>query len=205
VDLENGRLIATTTLKVPSEAPAWEVSGGGEFLGMVEYDSVPGGERDAVLVWDIDEDRSVLRLPGSSHVTSMAFGPDVSTVAVGRAGGKVEVWDGASRSVLATFTPHARDYVSHGLTFSPAGSTLLSFGEMWNSSLSVNTARRYLAIRYNKMDWYPPSELVAIEPTSGRILGRLPREDRPVFSPDGQTLATSYDDGSVRLRDVPSR
>lgn len=204
VDLEPASVIEIRTLTPPEAAVSRPISSDGKrmALGVASTCLPPTWDKS---IWDLDEDREIQRpdvWPGSDP---LAFSPDGSTLALGSGLGEIGMWNVASQTMGQVYTPHHSEYELEGLTFSPDGSRFVSFGQWRHRGWSLNTAKFYVAAHLRDRSWQPPIELVAVDRKTGRILGSIPSEGRPVFSPDGRMLATTHTDGTVRLREVPVR
>ncbi len=204
VDLESGEAVGIRQLAGLPSPHADSVSRDGRLLASA-FRETGSGPMDVALVWDLDADREAFRMSSfPAEPTATGFSPSGKTLALGIEARGIELRDVFSKEVIARYSPHPSDYDSQSLAFSPDGETIVSLGYWSRSGINLNTGRRLVAGHLGDR-WMPTTDLVAIDLKGGRILGRLASEGRPVFSPDGRTLATCHVDGSVRLRDVPSR
>jgi WD40 repeat protein len=90
------------------------------------------------------------------------------------------------------------------LSFSPDGSTLASTGTLVvKSTLSLDFARAVVNHYLSGPDPAQEMELCLLETSTGRRLRSSRRNGLAVFSPDSRTLATSHEDGTLKLYDVP--
>ena len=133
-----------------------------------------------IALWSLATRRKIAVLGRGSHVRSLAFSPDGTTVATGGGDEFIRLWDVASRREIATLTGHA-DAVQV-VAFSPDGRTLASGGsdggaKLWDVGAGQETAT---------------------------LAGHTDRVSAVVFSTDGETLATGSDDHTVRLWDIAS-
>jgi WD40 repeat protein len=205
-EVETGQVRARRTLSRSPRQDSTHVSGDGKLLA---FALPPPGKAGAVaatdvMLWDIDRDQEIDRLSGSTPVATLALSDDASTLAIGREGGAVEVWDLDRRQLRAVFHPHSASFDPRLIWLSPDGRILASIGRLAPRQLTVDYLRWRFAVFRGQAAAGPPHELVVIETTGGRPLLRTSEEGRPVFSPDGRLLATLQRDGSVSLRDLPA-
>ena len=153
---------------------------------------------------------------------SVAFSPDGKTLATGSDDGTVRLWDVATGHQIGDpLTGHTGAVQS--VAFSPDGKTLASGGDdgtvrLWDVATgrhrqpltghtgasgrwrSARTARPWPAAatttRCGCGTWPPASQI------GKSLTGHTGMVDSVAFSPDGKTLATGSDDGTVRLWDV---
>jgi WD40 repeat protein len=123
-------------------------------------------------------------LDTGSAPTQLAYGPGGGTLAVGGTG-SVQLWDTASRTVLASDPLPAKAY-ANATAFRPAkaGGPLLA-----------------VAVSDGTVELLNGRTLAPVAPSLSAISGAGAAES-VAFSPDGRLLATGADDGSVRLFDV---
>ena len=210
VDAASGKVLSTRALKL-DVAKAFlgfpSMSDDGRFMVVQgpAYPAEPGSTTTAT-VWDLDEDREVCRLPGrpgASLPSRASFSPDRKSLALGFEEGSIEIWDLASQRLRATSRDHQRGFRPSSLTFSPDGSILASHGEFRRLTLSFGLVRAVLAHVFRARDNQDVSELLLLDSRDGQPLVRARSHGDVAFSPDGRTLATSHEDGNVRIHDVP--
>ena len=133
---------------------------------------------------DADGTASIWTLPSpvllaGNASASVAYSPDGATMAVG--GTSLELWSAASRTLIASHTlPHAT-YVN-GIAFAPSGNFLaVAYG---NGTAQLLDARTLAPVSKP----FTATSRDAVESVA--------------YSPAGSTIATSADDGSVRLWSV---
>ena len=155
-----------------------------------------------------------LVLTGDGRVTCLASSPDGKTLAAGRFGeGKVHLHDLRRRKQVAVFKVKTKGVAA--LAFSPDGRTLAVSSDdvqLWD----VGTGKKRLTIscRTGILAFSPDGKTLAAGESYGDrvrlwdpVTGKEKRSlragfgTRLVFSPDGQTLATSNIDG-VKVWDV---
>ena len=133
---------------------------------------------------DADGTASIWTLPSpvllaGNDSASVAYSPDGTTMAVG--GTSVELWSAASRTLIASHPLPAGAYVN-GIAFAPSGD--------------------YLAVAYGN-DTAQLLDARTLAPVSKPFTATSTDTVESVaYSPDGSTIATSADDGSVRLWSV---
>ena len=155
-------------------------------------------------------------------ISSLAFGPDGSLLAISGSDGRVELWDTARGQWLRTFTSyHNSDWVA----FSPDGHTLATWGSssghlvvLWDAPSGNQT--RVLgddATSLGEAAFSPDGRLLATDAyslgiddgelrlwdaASGSELRRFPGYTLPVFGPDNKVLAAWNKSHSISLLDV---
>jgi WD40 repeat protein len=161
-------------------SPDGKVLAAGDSLGVVRFWNAATGKSKAVLCRD-----------GSESVEDVRFSPDGKLLASLTTGGAVTFWDTTGRGKRGTF---AWRYEQHGfgpgfgsLAWSPDGNALAAHAFFSGGPASAGLWEVFLWDR-----------------AAGKQGPTLHGESRPVFSPDGRTLATVGQDGNIRLWSVPS-
>ncbi|HTX26666.1 MAG TPA: serine/threonine-protein kinase [Streptosporangiaceae bacterium] len=113
------------TVQLPANAEANDLafSPDGRFLAI-------GAENTgATYLWDVatDKQAAILKVRGSSSITSVAFSPDGKLLASANANGQVFLWDVPTGTLVATLTSPGSGEAD-GVAFSPDG-TLLAIGQ----------------------------------------------------------------------------
>jgi RNA polymerase sigma factor (sigma-70 family) len=160
----------------------YAVSADGKTLAMANANS-------DVMLWNVPKGVQLGNLPGSSGVSSLALTADGKTVAVGGQKNTTRLWDAATRKATATLIgkeaqgkmPDPSQLV-HGLAFTPNGKTLLS----------VDTNGKGLIRVWDVAAGRESRQFEGLS-GDGQVLA---------LSPDGKTLAVSYQNAAIRLWDV---
>ena len=164
------------------------------------------GGSPALVVWDLDRDREVFRLPTPARAANpvrAAFSPDRKRLALGFADGSVELWDVEGRSRIWSARDHDRGFSPEALAFSPDGSILASTATFRGLTLSFGLVEAAFAAAFRERGRQNQDELILFDAADGRPLLHAGNYGHVVFSPDGKSLATSHEDEVVRIHDVP--
>ena len=204
----SGRVTSSRELSCPPSAGSARahVSPDGRLLAFASSPANPAaGPWIQVTLWDLDQDRELARLPGQADVRELAFAPGGKSLAIGRSGGSIELWDLEQQTLRTVFHPNKAGFDSRTIQFNPDGSILASVSQFCREALTLDSVRFRIAHARGDTSWSPPVELVILDTATGRVILRTSDEGRPCFSPDGRFLATNHADGTVRLRDMPGK
>lgn len=172
-----------------------------------------------IKLWDWSTGNEIAVLKGhTSEVATLMFSPDGTTLASGASDGAIKLWEMATRKEIATLEWN-RILIS-SLVFSPDGSTLVAAGgsmegiRLWDvgSEMEIATMPVYgytLAMsssgavlasgdaggRIELSDIATQKSIAVLDGHVGTVLHLM-------FSPDGSTLVSGSDDGTVLVWDM---
>lgn len=187
-----------------------------------------GNFKGALAIFDIDsgEQNHIMLEAHDAKITSVAFSSDGSMLASCGYDKVVHLWSVHSGNIINSFVGHHQQI--RDLAFSPSGNTLISASSdgtirMWD----VNTGEALKTIedfteRVNKVAYSPSGDMIVSVSNDDIIrfwdakTGEHTKSIGPekptisvVFSPDGQTLASSHpgetnlwDQGEINLWDI---
>jgi WD40 repeat protein len=198
----DGSRLATGT--ADSTVRIWDASAWGEVATQLEHSKVvttlawsPDGVRLATgsddgtaHIWDAATGTEVATLRGhSGNIKSLAWSPDGARLATGSDDNTARIWDVASGRALATLSGD-NDFINT-LAWSPDGSRLATASDdgtahIWDAASGTQNAT--LVGR---------NEFPANDTNANKIQAMA-------WSPDTQSLAAVYLDGTVRIRDAAS-
>ena len=186
----NGQLLATAGVYVK----LWEVSTQNEIATLRHDEDIwvfalafsPNGQLLAtghdggiVKIWDVQKRQVITQLKGdTTGVYAVTFSPDSRTLASSGYDGQIKLWATSDWALLGTLQNRGTAYT---LDFFPDGKTLVSTGHAAVKLWSVESGE----------------EIVSLTGHPAWIRGAA-------VSPNGSTLASGGDDGTVRVQNIES-
>ncbi|MDE2507027.1 MAG: WD40 repeat domain-containing protein [Planctomycetota bacterium] len=219
IDLATAHVLKDRTIEPPPTRPKsglGPMSPDGRFaVSVLDPPSTDPSKTDTILIWDLDDDREVTRLPlpADTNLWRVAFIPGARSLMLARDDGTIERLDLTAdlRPIPPPreFGRHSRNYLPYELVFSTDGGRLAS-GGIWRGGpgLSLEYLRVLGVWLTGRRNYEPPYELLILNSAGGPPIGRLTGEGRAVFSPDGRSMATIVTDGPegvTVIRDLPGK
>ncbi len=203
VDIVTGRVLDDRLLAYPVSKFRGAITADGRFAASA-HDHLPAdpSKTHTILIWDLDLDREVTHWGVSSRpktMVALAFRPDGKTLAVAPFYGPVELWSITLNADHFQRGPQPRLLSAHKPNYFPTHIEFFSDGKrvvcdsrwMVQTSFSLESLDYLNTRRIWNRPFLPANELVILDPATGRRVGVLNHESRPVFSPDGRMVATN--------------
>lgn len=174
-----------------------------------------GSYDGTVIVWSEDLRTPRLRLPHARLVNGVRWCHDASRLATASADGMCRIWNAASGRLEAVLSRHTDDV--NTMAWSPDDATIVTVsedgtGRIWDS---LNSALRPVLLTHAdhcmSVDWNSGQPIIAscgedatirLWSPSGSLVAEWPQPgdlEMVRFSPDGRLLASTCDDGTVRV------
>jgi WD40 repeat protein len=157
-----------------------------------------GSDDKTIKLWDVATGQERATLTGHEReVRSVAFSPDGETLASGSYDGTIRLWDvatGQERAALRVHTAAAlalRGHTAsvHSVSYSPDGKTLASGS--WPAPIGL----------WDVATGQERATLTGHERSVNSVVD-IPAVCSVAYSPDGKTLASASNDGTIKLWDV---
>lgn len=151
-----------------------------------------GSEDRTVRVWDLPSERCIAKLSGhTARVSAVAFSPDHRRLASGSEDTTIRFWDIHKISCIGTLIGHTNWVLTLG--FSTDGRQLVSGGEdrtvrVWTLSQESSESETTFFNAY----------------CDAVYRGYMNRPFAIACSPDGKHLASGWEDGMIRIWDIPT-
>ncbi|MFJ9634599.1 hypothetical protein ACIRU8_43600 [Streptomyces sp. NPDC101175] len=186
------RLWNTVTGKVAHTLPGGQAEASAAFSpdgGTV----ATSGRRETVHLWDPKSGKEKRSLPDAG--TAVAYSPDGTTLATVRDDGTVMLWDPTTGRTKKTFQDKQAEGTLPSVVFNPAGTVLAVSGHFGRVRLWDVRNGHVLATLNMPEDKIPADAsgpARQLDPSGNTV-------ESIAFGPDGTTLATSSENGTVRL------
>ena len=164
----------------------WTFTGNWDDVGYMAFSpdgqKIVYGNTDGVFLWDIINRKQIAEYSGSIPITTnIVFSPDGNTIAAGGVGQEVHLWnvDTGERNTIIT----GHDGIFKTVLFSPDGQTIVTVSGWGDVRLQF---------------WDPKTGSLKL------LLYMPPGVYDLAFSPDGKTLASSHENGTILFWDYGS-
>jgi WD40 repeat protein/tRNA A-37 threonylcarbamoyl transferase component Bud32 len=152
-----------------------------------------GGNDRVVTLWDAATGQSIRTFTGHTRdVRELVFSPDGNTVVSSSLDGTVKFWDVAAGSLVRTLADHQAGAAGE-IAYSPDGKILASAGG-GEGNVRLYDAATGERVRTLRKQATGPAAGPAVSPDGLRV--------PVVFSPDGKTLVSRIEDGTISTWDV---
>jgi WD40 repeat protein len=197
IDTSSGRELSRRSFTLASRTGGSAVSPDGRLMAFLSG--------AAVILWNVETDREQAApaiASAGSTVSSAAFSPAGSTLAIGLSNGSIEIWDLPALKHRATVRGHKLGARSVGMQLSRDGGTIASRGQFsgadsWLGAI-LDYAGRAIGARAAARQ-----EVVVVDVATGERLGVVSSAIHPFLSSDGRLLAVRDSSFAVELFDLP--